>query len=130
MKQIKYIIFSLLILLSFTMCAQKQDKIVGVWTVTNEYNKGVYEIVESEGKFYGKIHKYSENDKEYLGNNKEEDYFLTDVGLTNGKYINGIIHIDEKTTYRVEFSFDSDDVLKVVMTINNEPYTELWTRKK
>lgn len=50
--------------------------------------------------------------------------------LTNGKYINGIIHIDEKTTYRVEFSFDSDNVLKVVMTINNEPYTELWTRKK
>ena len=49
------IYLSFLILIGFTSCAQNNDKIIGIWDVKNDYYQATYEIVEHEGKFFGKV---------------------------------------------------------------------------
>jgi len=110
-------------------CAQKTDQIVGVWEVDNEYYKAVYEIVEVDHKFYGKIHKYDDGKETYVGNNKKEDYFLTDVELKDNTYVNGKMYLPDGSYYDVIFTLLNANMLKVEMTIENFPYSETWTRQ-
>jgi len=129
MKTSKYILLQILMLIALISCAQEQDDIVGVWSVDNSYNKAIYEIVEVDHKFYGKIHKYSDGKEEYIGNNKKEDYFLTDVEYKDGKYINGKMYMPDGTYYEVIITVKDSNTLEVAMTVENYPYTETWARK-
>lgn len=127
MKQIKSISPLLFFVFTMTSCAQ-QDKIVGVWDVKNDYYQAIYEIVEHEGKFFGKAHYYNDGNTEYKGDNKKEDYFLTDVEAKNGKYINGKMYMPDGSFYKVIFTLKNENTLENLMTVENQPYKETWTR--
>ncbi|WP_460219275.1 DUF2147 domain-containing protein [Psychroserpens sp. MEBiC05023] len=118
----------IILLLSLTSCAQSNDKIIGVWDVKNDYYQAIYEIVEYKGKFYGKVHYYNDGETEYKGDNKKEDYFLTDVELEDDKYINGKMYLPNGSFYNVIFTLKDENTLEVLMTVENEPYKENWTR--
>lgn len=112
-----------------TSCAQ-QDQIVGVWEVDNQYYKATYEIVEHEGKFFGKVHYFNDGDSEYTGNNKKEDYFLTDVERKGDAYEKGKMYMPDGSFYNVIFKFRGPDELEVSMTVEGQPYKETWKRGK
>ena len=127
MKQLKYIFVLLLFINSLTSCAQ-EDKIIGVWDVKNDYYQAIYEIIEHKGKFYGKAHYYNDGTTEYKGDNKKEDYFLTDVEKLDGKYINGKMYLLDGSFYNVIFTLKNENTLEALMTVEKQPYTETWTR--
>ena len=126
MKNTIYIAF--LILIGFTSCAQNNDPIIGIWDVKNVYYQATYEIVEHEGKFFGKVHYYNDGKSEYKGDNKKEDYFLTDVEKQNGKYIKGKMYMPDGSFYNVVFTLKNDNTLEAKMTVDGQPYTENWKR--
>ena len=80
------LLLTFILAINLVSCAQKNDKIIGIWEVTNEYYQAVYEIVEYRGKFFGKIHYYNDGKLEYQGKNKKRDYFLTDVEKQGNTY--------------------------------------------
>lgn len=125
----RWILFNVAILIALISCAQETDKIVGVWQVDNEYYKAVFEIVQVDHKFYGKVHKYDDGKEQYVGNNKKEDYFLTDVELKDGKYVNGKMYMPDGSYYEVIFTLVNENTLKAEMTVEDYPYAETWTRK-
>jgi len=127
MKHVKSIIVLILFSLSLVSCAQ-DDPIIGVWNVKNEYNEAIYEIVEYQGKFFGKIHYYNNGKTEYKGDNNKEDYFLTDVELIENEYTNGKMYMPDGRYYQVLFELKNNNTLLVKMTIQGEPYTETWVR--
>ena len=127
MTHFKSIAIIIMLTMTFVSCAQ-EDKIVGVWDVKTNYYQAVYEIVESDNKFFGKVHYYNDGKTEYKGNNKKEDYFLTDVVAKNGAYVNGKMYLPDGSYYNVNFTLKDQDTLEALMTIENEPYTEIWTR--
>lgn len=127
MKQLFLIVFILTI---FTSCGQRNDKIIGVWNVKNDYYQAIYEIVESKGEFFGKIHYYNDGKSEYKGNNKKEDYFLTDLEKKDEKYINGKMYMPDGSFYKVIITLKNDTTLEVLMTVENKPYKEIWTKGK
>lgn len=114
-------------ILSLNSCAQDQ-RIEGVWDVKNNYYQAVYEIEENENKYYGKVHYYNDGTTAYKGDNKEKDYFLTDIEFKDGKYINGKMYLPDGSFYNVIFTLKNENTLEVLMTIENQPYTEIWTR--
>ncbi|MEW7290241.1 hypothetical protein [Aquimarina sp. 2304DJ70-9] len=120
----------LIFLIGFTLlsCSSK-DKIVGIWEVHNEYNQATYEIVHSRGKFYGKMHQYTDGKTQYHGNNKKEDYFISDIENKNGEYKNGKMHFPDNRTSNISFVLKDDNTLEVSMMYEGEPYTEIWKRK-
>lgn len=119
----------LALFLSLTSCAQKSnDKIIGVWDIKTDYYQAIYEIVENDEKFYGKVHYYNDGTNEYKGNNKKEDYFLTDIEAKNGKYVNGKMYLPDGTFYKVIFSLKDENTLEALMTVEGEPYKETWKR--
>lgn len=129
MNVFRLILLKVALFITMISCAQKTDPIVGIWQVDNEYYKAVYEIVEVDGKFYGKIHKYNDGKETYVGNNNKEDYFLTDVELKDNSYVNGKMYMPDGSYYEVIFTVVNENALKVKMTIEDYPYSETWTRK-
>ncbi len=127
MQYLKSIFAILFFTVTLTSCAQ-QDNIIGVWEVKNEYYQGVYEIVEYEGKFFGKVHYYNDGKEEYKGNNKKEDYFLTDVEANDGSYINGKMYLPDSSYYEVIFNLKDENTLEVKMTVQGQPYSEIWNK--
>ncbi len=105
------------------------DKIIGVWEVNNAYYKAVYEIEKYQGNYVGKIHYYNDGQTEYTGKNTEADYFLEGVTFENGAYKNGKMYMPNGSYYYVLFTLNGDE-LSVKMTVEGEPYTEVWKRKK
>ncbi|WP_296386712.1 DUF2147 domain-containing protein [Winogradskyella sp.] len=127
MKTLIKIISLLIITITFNACAQ-QDNIIGVWDVKNDYYQAIYEIVENDNKFFGKVHYYNDGTTEYKGDNKKEDYFLTNVELKDGKYINGKMYLPDGSFYNVIFTLKDKNTLEALMTVEKLPYTEIWTR--
>ncbi len=117
----------LIITLSFNACAQ-QDNIVGAWDVKTDAYQAIYEIVEYDGQFFGKVHYYNDGVTEYNGNDKKEDYFLTDVEFKDGKYINGKMYLPDSSFYNVIFTLKDNNTLEAIMTVNGAPYKETWKR--
>lgn len=115
--------------LSLNSCAQ-DHKIVGVWDVKNDYYEAVYEIVENDNEFFGKVHYYNDGTTEYKGDDKEKDYFLTDIEFKDGKYINGKMFVPDGSFYNVIFTLKNENTLEALMTVEKQPYTETWTRNK
>ncbi|MDY8137991.1 hypothetical protein [Aquimarina sp. 2201CG5-10] len=121
-------IFTIIVLsISLSSCGQ-EDKIVGVWDVKTEYYQATYEIVSQDDTFFGKVHYYNDGSTEYKGKNKKEDYFLTDVELKDGKYVNGKMYTPDGSYYEVIFTLKNNDTLETIMTVENKPYKEIWTR--
>lgn len=127
MKNIYQFILLLTITFSFSACAQK-DNIVGVWDVKTDVYQATYEIVEHRDKFYGKVHYYNDGTSEYKGNDKKEDYFLSDVEFKDGKYINGKMYLPDGSYYNVIFTLKNNDTLEALMTVDSSPYKEIWKR--
>ncbi|MDC1162321.1 DUF2147 domain-containing protein [Tenacibaculum sp.] len=125
MKQLFLIVFSLAM---FTSCAQNNDKIIGVWNVKNGYYQAIYEIVAYKGKFFGKMHYYNDGSKEYKRENKKKDYFLTDVEKNGKKYVNGKMYLPDGSFYKVIFMLKNENTLEALMTVDGEPYKEIWKR--
>ncbi|WP_299368446.1 DUF2147 domain-containing protein [Winogradskyella sp.] len=109
---------------------QQADQIIGVWEVKNEYHMGIYEIEKYKGTYVGKIHYYNDGTKEYRGNNAKSDYFLTDVIYEDGVYKNGKLFMPDGSYYQVLISLKNNDELEIQMTVDGEPYTEIWKRQK
>ena len=126
----KKITILLLFTISLIACAQKTDKIVGVWNVKNDYYQAVYEIVENKGIFFGKIHYYNDGTREYKGTNEKKDYFLTDLEKKEGKYVNGKMYMPDGSYYNAIFSLKDNNRLEVLMTVDGKPYKEIWTKGK
>tara|TARA_B100001063_G_scaffold188840_1_gene179297 strand:+ start:50342 stop:50737 length:396 start_codon:yes stop_codon:yes gene_type:complete len=127
MKYFKLILTLLFLALTFNSCAQ-DHKIVGVWDVKNDYYQAIYEIVENDKKFFGKVHYYNDGSTEYKGDKKKEDYFLTDIEFKDGKYINGKMYLPDGSFYKVVFTLKNENTLEALMTVEKQPYTETWTR--
>lgn len=128
MKKLVQFTIVVCLALSFTACAQKNN-IVGVWEVKTDTYQALYEIVEHEETFFGKVHYYNDGITEYTGKNDKEDYFLTDVILKEGKYINGKMYLPDGSFYKVIFTQKDKDTLEVIMTIEGAPYKETWKRQ-
>ncbi len=126
MKKTLYVL--LIFLISYTSCSQNKDSITGVWNVKNDYYQAIYEIVESKGKFFGKIHYYNDGKSEYESNNKKEDYFLTDLEKKDEKYINGKMYMPDGSFYKVIFTFKNKDTMEALITVEGNPYKEVWKR--
>jgi hypothetical protein len=60
---------------------------------------------------------------------KKKNYFLTDVEKKGDKYINGKMYTPNGSFYKVIFTLKNKDALEVLMTIQGEPYKEIWKRK-
>ena len=130
MERIQRFLIVLICSIAVTSCAQKSDKIVGVWDVKNDYYQAVYEVVEYKGKFFGKIHYYNDGKTVYKGNNEKKDYFSTDVEKKGKKYVNGKMFIPGGTYYEVILELKGDDILEASMTVEGQPYKETWKRIK
>ena len=128
MKRLVQFTAILFLTLSFTACAQKKT-IIGVWEIKTNAYQALYEIVEHEDTFFGKVHYYNDGITEYKGKNQKEDYFLTDVILKDGKYINGKMYMPDGSFYKVIFTQKDEDTLEVIMTIDGAPYKETWKRQ-
>lgn len=126
MKTFQILLFTTLF--SLTSCAQNNNKIIGVWNVKTDYYQAIYEIVEHDNKFFGKVHYYNDGETEYKGDNKKDDYFLTDVEVQNGNYINGKMYLPDGSFYNVIFTLKNENTLEALMTVEGKPYTETWTR--
>lgn len=124
------LLLTFILAINLVSCAQKNDKIIGVWEVKNEYYQAVYEIVEYRGKFFGKIHYYNDGKLEYQGKNKKRDYFLTDVEKQGKTYNNGKMYLPDGSYYEVIFTLKDDNKLKALMTVEGKPYKEVWTKGK
>ena len=107
-----------------------EQKIVGVWEVKNDYYEATYEIEALKGKYVGKVHYYKDDSTEYKGKNTEDDYFLNNVIYKNGKYINGKMFLPDGSNYNVTFKLKNDNALEAKMTIEGQPYSEIWNRKR
>ncbi|MEM9918461.1 MAG: hypothetical protein AAF990_10220 [Bacteroidota bacterium] len=105
------------------------DDIQGVWEVKNNYYMAVYEIEKYKGKYVGKIHYYNDGKTEYTGTGNEEDYFIEGITFEDGMYKNGKMHLPDGSFYYVVFTLDGDE-LTVVMSLKEQPYKEVWKRKK
>jgi len=127
MYYFKSVVIILLGVLSLNSCAQKAT-IVGVWEVKNDYYEAVYEIVEQDSKFFGKVHYYNDGTTTYEGKNEEEDYFLKDIEYKDGKYMNGKMYMPNGSFYQVNFTLRDKNTLQALMTVEEQPYTEIWTR--
>lgn len=127
MKHLKQVIAFLIFSITITSCAQ-HDNIIGVWQVKNDYYQAVYEIVKNDNKFYGKVHYYNDGTIDYKGNNKEKDYFLTDVELKGNTYINGKMYLPDGSYYEVIFNLKDANTLEAKMTVEGQPYKETWKR--
>lgn len=127
MTYLKPVLAFLFFALTFTSCAQK-DKIVGVWDVKTDFYDAVYEIVENDNTFFGKVHYYNDGATKYKGDNKKEDYFLTDLEYKNGNYTNGKMYLPDGSFYNVIFTLKDDNTLEALMTVDNQPYKEIWKR--
>lgn len=105
------------------------DKIIGIWEMKNDYYMAIYEIEKYKGKFIGKVHYYNDGEMEYKGKNTKKDYFLDGVIYENGIYTNGKMYMPDGSNYQVIFKLNSNDELETKITLENEPYTETWTRQ-
>lgn len=105
------------------------DDIIGLWQVSNEYYVAVYEIEKHEDTYVGKVHYFNDGQTEYTGKNTEEDYFLAGITFENGQYINGKMHLPDGSFYYVNFTLKGDE-LTAKMTVESQPYTEVWKRKQ
>ena len=128
MKSLKTLVVILTCFTTLISCAQSNDPIIGIWDVKTNHYEAIYEIVEHEGKFYGKAHYYNDGDTEYSGDNNKEDYFITGIELKNDQYLNGKMYSPDGSYHRVIFTMDDKDTLVVSMTIEGEYYSETWTR--
>ncbi len=128
MKFLVRSLFLLMVIITFNACAQK-NTIVGVWEVKTDLYQATYEIVEHKDAFFGKIHYYNDGITEYKGDNKKEDYFLTDVVLKDGKYVNGKMYMPDGSFYHVIFTLKDTETLEVLMTVEGAPYKETWKRQ-
>ena len=124
----KHLLLSLFISLSLVSCAQNDDKIIGIWNVKNNNYQATYEIVAYQNKFFGKIHYYLDDKTEYKGENKEKDYFLTNVEKKGTTYINGKMYLPDGSYYNVILKLRGTNSLEVLMTIEGKPYKEVWKR--
>ncbi len=105
------------------------DDILGIWEVKNEYNAAIYEIVKYENQYFAKIHYYNDGKNEFEEKKNKEDYFLEDMYFRNGQYTIGKMYMPNGNNYQVKFTLNVDD-LTVEMTIDDQPYKEIWKRKK
>lgn len=105
------------------------DDIIGVYEVKNDYYMAVYEIEKYKGKYVGKVHYYNDGETEYEGQGKEKDYFLSEVTYTDGRYTGGKMYLPDGSYYEVIFLLKGNN-LEARMTVQGQPYTETWKRKK
>ena len=127
MKKILLILFAAVTLAS---CASKDDKIVGIWEVKNEFNEATYEILEYQGKFFGKVRYYKDQNSEYEGDNRKEDYFLTDLEAKDStSYDKGVLHLPDGSMNVISFDLIDANTLEARMVFEGEPYTEVWIRQ-
>jgi len=124
-EKLVYMLF--LLGLSFNSCAQ-QDSIIGVWDVKNDYYGAIYEIVEHDHTFFGKVHYYHDGTTTYHGDDKKEDYFLTAVEAKDKHNIKGKMYMPDGSYYEVLFNLKDVNTLEATMTVEGQPYTETWTR--
>lgn len=117
-----------LILVSFQSCSQEKNKIIGIWNVKTDYYEGTYEIISSENEFHGKIHSYKDDKNTYKGKDRKEDYFLVDATFKDGKYIGGRMYSFDQKYYNVIITMINNNQLEVQMTVDGEPYKEIWNR--
>jgi len=104
------------------------DSIIGVWEVSNNYYTAIYEIIKYEDEYMGKIHYYNDGKDEYENTSSKEDYFLTEVKFEDGQYTIGKMYMPDGSHYQVKFTLKGDQ-LTAAMTVQGEPYKEVWTRK-
>lgn len=114
--------------LSFQACAQTTD-IIGVWEVKTDHYEATYEIVAYKEQFFGKVISYKDDSYSYSGNDQKKDYFLTDVTYTDGQYTGGKMYLPDGSFYHVIFNLKDPNTLEALMTVDGEPYRELWKRK-
>ncbi len=105
------------------------DSIIGVWEVRNDYYLAIYEIEKYDDQYFGKIHYYNDGTTEIEAKNNSEDYFMDGVAYQNGEYTTGKIYMPNGTIYETKFMIDHD-VLTAQMTIQGQPYKEVWKRKR
>lgn len=105
------------------------DSIIGIWELNNDYYMAIYEIIKYDKQYFGKIHYYNDGKTEYKGTNSKKDYFLTDLTYENGKYSFCKMHMPDGSHYQVKILLDGDEIT-AQMTIQGEPYQEIWKRKK
>lgn len=128
MKNLNRILILFTLIISLSSCAQ-DDPIVGVWEVESDYYQATYEIVEHQDQFHGKVHYYNDGQDTYEGNDQKEDYFLTELTAKNGQYVNGKMYLPDGSFYFVIFELTDPNTLEATMTVENQPYKEVWKRK-
>ncbi|MCG8583038.1 MAG: hypothetical protein MI866_24180 [Bacteroidales bacterium] len=105
------------------------DNILGIWEVNNDYYKAIYEIVKFNQQYFGKVHYYNDGTTEIKAVGGEKDFFLEDILYKDGSYTYGKMHLPDGSFYYVRFTLKGDE-LTVKMTIQGQPYTEVWKRQK
>lgn len=129
MKNLKSIVVFLFLSIILTSCAQNHDNIIGVWNVKTDYYQAVYEIVENEKTFYGKIHYYNDGTNEVKEDDGKDNYFLTGIEKKGKQYKNGKMYLPDGSYYEVVFTLKDANTLELKMTFQGEPYKEVWQRK-
>ena len=118
------ILFSVITLVA----QQTKDPIIGVWKVKNKYYTAQFEILQTAEKFYGKIIHYTDGKDTYKATHTKKDIFLTDIEKSGKRYINGKMYMPDGSFYKVIFTFKNSSTLKVLMTVENQPYEEVWKK--
>ncbi len=103
------------------------DSIIGVWEVKNDYYMAIYEIVKYDDQYFGKIHYYNDGETEIKAQNSKEDYFLDGIFFKDGKYSDGKMYMPDGTYYEINISLSGDELI-VKMTVDGQPYSEVWKR--
>jgi hypothetical protein len=105
------------------------DEIIGIWEVNNDYYMAIYEIVKFNQQYFGKVHYYNDGTTEIKSLGGEKDFFLEDILYKDGAYTYGKMHLPDGSFYYVRFTLNGDE-LTANMTIQGQPYSEVWKRKK
>lgn len=105
------------------------DSIIGVWEVNNDYYMAIYEIIKYDSQYFGKIHYFNDGNTEYKGSNSKKDYFLDQLTYQDGKFSLAKMHMPDGSYHQVKILLDGDEIT-AQMTIEGEPYQEIWKRKK
>lgn len=105
------------------------DRILGIWEVKNEYYMAVYEIQRYKDYYVGLVHYYNDGKDEIKGDGSKDFYFLENVKYNQSGYEGGVMHMPDGSQYDVILYLKNENQLEAKMTIEGQPYTEIWIRK-
>ncbi len=114
-------------------CSTPLDqRLLGYWEVNDAYHTAVYEILEMEGEFAGRVRYYDDGTSTYTYNQKKPLFLFRSLHSEQNSYVDGMSGATKtgKESKTLSISVANRDTLQVTRYIGSGSRKETWTRTK